>query len=130
VTGSIERNGFLPAVLKERIDALWKVIDERDRRYASERHAQDAAVKTAQINGEKAIDKAETAMGARLDLLNEFRAQAGEQAQKYITKEEFGALRAKVDDIQRTIYIATGGAIVVATLLSFVIRLFTPLGGK
>ena len=44
-----------------------------------------------------ALDKAENATDHRLSLLNEFRAQAAEQARDYVNAASFNALKERVD---------------------------------
>ena len=75
---------------------LRVVIDERDVRYQQRFDAQEQAMQAALVATREAITKAEAATNARLALLNEFRAQAEQQAKDYPRVEtvnaRFGAL--------------------------------------
>lgn len=106
----------------DRFEAMEKLSITRKQSIDEQFKRVEEVGKLTQASSDKAVEKAETAMGARLTLLNEFRKQSEDQADKFVTKEEFNALRTKVEEIQRSVYIATGAAIVIGTLLSYVLR--------
>lgn len=95
--------------LKEHLDGLTR---ERDRRYEQRFEAQEAAVQsaltaakeavTAALTAAKeAVDKAEAAIGERLTLLNEFRAQSKDEQVKFISRAEAeGAILRNTERIQ------------------------------
>ena len=70
---------------------LRVVIDERDARYQQRFDAQEQATRAALVATKEAINKAEAATNARLALLNEFRAQAEQQAKSYPRAETVDA---------------------------------------
>lgn len=70
-------------------DYLEAILDEREKRTTQlERDAKDA------------LEKASVALERRLDLLNEFRAQAAEEAQKYALRLELDQVRKDLDAIR------------------------------
>lgn len=71
--------------LKEHLETVG---DERDRRYQERFDAQEAAMHAALIAAKEAVLKAEVAIGERLTLLNEFRAQSKDEQARYITRTE------------------------------------------
>lgn len=69
--------------IKQHFDALQEEQDRRtDREFDSIRMA---------------VDKANVALERRLDLLNEFRAQAGDEAKKYASTQQLESVRELVD---------------------------------
>jgi len=64
------------------------ILNERDRRYQQRFDAQEQAMSAALTAAKEAVDKAEAAIGERLTLLNEFRAQSKDEQGKFITRQE------------------------------------------
>jgi hypothetical protein len=90
--------------LKEHVQAL---IDNMDRRLTE-----------AQLNSKEAVKLATTAQDRRLDLLNEFRAQQGDEARKYALRETVDSLNSQVSKIW-------GGLVVVALVgIANLVKLF------
>jgi hypothetical protein len=76
-------------VLVERLAGLEKRMGERFDSLLREMHA-------AFAGAEKAIAKAETATERRFEGVNEFRAQLSDQAARFVTRDELGALENKM----------------------------------
>jgi hypothetical protein len=76
-------------VLVERLSGLEKRMDDRFDSLLREIHStfESAA---------KAIEKAEAATDKRFEGVNEFRAQLSDQAARFVTREELGALENKM----------------------------------
>jgi hypothetical protein len=85
--------------LKEHFQALLEGLDRR-----TEQTARDARA---------AVEKAEKAQERRLDLLNEFRAQAGDEAKKYALRE---AVDGRLSSVETQIARLYGGLV----LLGFI----------
>jgi hypothetical protein len=79
------------AILSERIAALAKVGDERDRRYEDRFTAMDEKTGLALTSSEKAVNKADAATEKRFDGVNEFRETLKDQAATFITRAELNA---------------------------------------
>ncbi len=77
---------------RARIEALEKMLAERDRRYTERFDAQEGANKLALEAAEKAVLKAEAANERRFENVNEFRQTLSDQATKFISKDEVSAL--------------------------------------
>lgn len=78
---------MMDVTLREYLEAI---LAEREKRTTQlERDAKDA------------LEKASVALEKRLDLLNEFRAQASEEQAKFSLKAETNLLRADVEAIRR-----------------------------
>lgn len=93
-------------------DYFERVISDQDRR-----------IEQALRASRDAVEKAEKAQERRLDLLNEFRAQAADESSKYALRELVDERLAKID---RSINIAQGGVLVVAFVgLANLIRIWT-----
>ena len=74
------------------IQAVMKIMDERDLRYQQRFDAQTLAIKDALLAAEKAVTKAEVATERRFEGVNEFRQTLSDQAAKFITRTEFNAI--------------------------------------
>ncbi len=74
---------------------------------------QDKRVAAAQTAAKEAVEKAEQAQERRLDLLNEFRAQAGDEARKYAQKE---VVEPRIGALETAIQRAYGGLIVLGAI--------------
>ncbi len=89
-----------------------RVIADQDRRIEQALHA-----------SRDAVDKAEKAQERRLDLLNEFRAQAADEGRKYALRE---AVEDRLGKIETNIARIYGGLAVVAFVgIANVIRIWT-----
>lgn len=75
--------------LETGLAALREVLDERDERYKQRGDSQDAAVKIAVSNSEKAIGKAEIATEKRFEGVNEFRQTLADQAAALMPRAEY-----------------------------------------
>jgi hypothetical protein len=86
--------------MSARIDALQKIMDERDNRYGQRFEAQQENVASALQAAEKAVTKAEEAANKRFDSVNEFRQTLTDQAASFMSKAEADArLKANEDKI-------------------------------
>ncbi len=94
--------------LREHVEALFR---ERERAIelsletqAKLRVADNVRIQQAQDSAQQAIEKAEDAIERRLNLLNEFRAQSADEAQKYALREltdaQFDDLKSRIDRIE------------------------------
>lgn len=77
---------------------------------------QDRRVEQAQQSARAAVEKAEAAIGERLILLNEFRAQSADQASKYITRPELDALMQRITQLEQSRDRVYGGILIVALI--------------
>ncbi len=75
--------------LEANLDALRRVLDERDARYAQRAASQDKAVSSALETSEKAIIKAESATERRFEGVNEFRQTLADQASTLMPRAEY-----------------------------------------
>ncbi len=94
--------------LKEYLEAL---IREQDRR-----------IDQALAASRSAVDKAEKAQERRLDLLNEFRAQASDEARKYAQREVVEPQLSKLEESVAKLY--GGLAAVSAVAIGVLVKLF------
>ena len=79
---------------------------------------QDKRIEQALTAARNAVDKAEKSNERRLDLLNEFRAQAADESKKY-------ALRETVDNLSSQIARLYGGLVVVGVIgIANLVKLF------
>ncbi len=84
---------------------------------------QDKRIQQALTASSIAVDKAEKAQERRLDLLNEFRAQASDEARKYALRE---AVEDRLGKIETNIARIYGGLAVVAFVgVANLIRVWT-----
>lgn len=90
-------DGFKDLTLSK-IDALTRIIDERDRRYEDRFTAMDEKTGLALTSSEKAVTKAETATEKRFDAVNEFRGSLKDQADTMIPRSEANSKFKGVDD--------------------------------
>lgn len=78
--------------------------DAANKRYEQRFDAQEKAVSAALAAAKEAVSKAETAIGERLKLLNEFRQQSADRDQQMISRVEveamFKATTEKISDLQ------------------------------
>ncbi len=92
--------------LKEFFEAQLEALDRRTERTA--------------VDAREALLKAETALERRLDLLNEFRAQAAEESKKYILQPLYdtnhAALTLRVSKIEIAVSRLYGGVVVVGMI--------------
>jgi hypothetical protein len=94
------------------------------------RQEQDRRIEQALTAAKDAVDKAEKAQERRLDLLNEFRAQAADEARKYALRETveqtFRERDSRLGKTETQIARLYGGLAVVAFVgLANVIKLWT-----
>lgn len=82
--------------LSARIEAL-------DRHLVAEIAGLRSQTETATQVARDAVDKAEKAQERRLDLLNEFRAQAGDEAKKYALKEPLEERIGRIERFQASL---------------------------
>jgi vacuolar-type H+-ATPase subunit H len=82
------------------------------------REEQDRRIEQALAAARQAVEKAEKAQERRLDLLNEFRAQAADESKKY-------ALRETMDGISTQVSRLYGGLVVVGIVgVANLVKLF------
>lgn len=86
-------------------------IDALDRHVTGEIASLREATMTANTVARAAVEKAEQAQERRLDLLNEFRAQASDEAQKYSQRD---VVEPRIDRLESALNKAYGGILVVA----------------
>jgi len=93
---------------------------ENDRKFEDERWMLHAKVHEV---AEKNVDR-------RLHEMNEFRAQINTERGQYVTRTNYDlqheTLRTAIDDLRKTVWMATGGVLVI----SFVVTLLIHFGGK
>src|SRR5688572_16340560 len=103
MSGETEKqvSGWTVDTLKEHLEA---VISGNDARYNQRFDAQEKAVSAALAAAKEAVSKAETAIGERLKLLNEFRQQSADRDQTMIQRKEVEAMlngiTEKIGDLQ------------------------------
>jgi hypothetical protein len=85
-------------VLAERIEALSKVGNERDRRYEDRFKAMDEKTSLALTASEKAVTKAEVSTEKRFDAVNEFRGTLSDQAATLLPRAEASARFTSYDE--------------------------------
>ncbi len=93
----ISLNDWTPGQVKEYIESI---LNEREKR-----------VTQLERDAKEALNRANTAMEKRLDLLNEFRAQAADEAAKYARREDLESLKERVD-------LAAGGKSMLISVVS------------
>jgi len=76
-------------VMLEKIDAIQKVMDERDMRYEQRFKAMDEKTGLALTSSKEAVAKAETATEKRFDSVNEFRKTLADQATGFMPRQEY-----------------------------------------
>ncbi len=69
--------------------------------------ALDRRVGELDANGKLAVEKAATALNARLDTMNEFRGALNDLASRAATRDQLDALREKVSDIRITVAVVS-----------------------
>jgi hypothetical protein len=88
-------------------------------------HNADKAVQAALASAEKAVNKAETADNKRFDSVNEFRSTLSDQAAQLMPRAEseirMTAMHAKMDSMQRVVWMALGIAAVAPMVLTVVL---------
>ena len=98
LTSEEVRRTDLKALLDERarnaLAARASLQEEIDRRFTEAA----TAVRVALEGAEKAVGKAETANERRLDSVNEFRQQLGDQTASFITRNEYSAAHQSLTD--------------------------------
>lgn len=67
---------------------LFRLLDERDRRYADRFEDLEKELNSAFIVNQKAIDKAEFAIERRFSSVNEFRKTLSDQATQFVVRKE------------------------------------------
>ena len=70
----------------------------------------------------ESIKLAREDMARRLDAMNEFRRQITEAEAKYVTRIEMEALEKQVRQLERLIWMATGGLTVIMFLINYLRR--------
>jgi hypothetical protein len=81
---SVKADGGCSA-LSARINALEKMLDEREARSQERSSTMKESVAAALASSEKAITKADTATEKRFDAVNEFRQTLSDQAKNFMT---------------------------------------------
>ncbi len=88
--------------------------------FESQLIALDRRTEQASADARQALAKAETALERRLDLLNEFRAQASEESKKYVQADVYNTnhetLRVEVNNCKTSISRLYGGIVVVGMI--------------
>lgn len=114
-------------LLEARIDAL-------DRLVQTQFSAASGRVELALTASKEAVTKAETAQEKRLDLLNEFRGQASDEAKKYPTRElvdaHFSAIEERLGKVETAVASFAGRALAltaVGAIIGFVVSLVAGL---
>lgn len=116
---SILREGLLHQI-KSGDEALGRHIAEQVTQLRAMIQAQREVVTQAHTSSERAITKAEEATEKRLDLLNEFRAQAADEQKRFLPvnvyNEKHIALQDKVSVVETSLSRLYGGLIVVGAI--------------
>ena len=77
---------------------------------------------------EKSINKTEMQLNTRLEAMNEFRGQMGDQIKTYLTKDTYDAnhriLEVKIEAVQKFMWISIGGLLVIQVLVGFIEKFF------
>lgn len=81
-----------------RIDALEKMLDEREERTKERFVAVDRSVSTALLTSDKAVTKAEAAIEKRFEGVNEFRASLADQAAILMPRSEYSVQHITLQD--------------------------------
>jgi len=97
-------------------DHLERIIAEQDRRISQALAANRLAVDAALTAAKEAVDKAEKAQERRLDLLNEFRGQAADEARKYAQRNVIEPQLSKLESAVSRLYggVAVGSGLALA----------------
>lgn len=77
---------------------LFRLLDERDKRYAERFLDLEKALQVALQGSQKAIDKAENATERRFAAVNEFRQTLSDQATQFVVRKEADAQSARLTD--------------------------------
>jgi membrane-associated HD superfamily phosphohydrolase len=91
--------------LGARIEALGKLLDEREERTKDRFSAMEKAVATAFQNSERAIDKADASNQRHFAQVNEFRQSLQDQTSKYLEKTVYDVQHKMLADKLETIYV-------------------------
>lgn len=86
----------IETMLNSAIESLGALTEARFVTYRTLLDSQAAQVSLALDAADKAITKAESATEKRLEAVNEFRAQLGDQAKTFLTREVFDAAMANL----------------------------------
>ena len=127
---------YIERILEERekrwrayFDTLDARLEERDRRYAVERNADQLRVDRALEDNDRAKERATL-------VSNEFRGQLADQAATFLRKEEaqarLNSIEARIDVLSKTIENATGqrtGSATTGDLVGRGISILIALGG-
>jgi len=109
--------------INERINAAEQLNTTRFEAVESMFTAQNRATTMA-------LDKATAAIDYRLVAMNEFRDSLRDQTRLYVTKSEFDGLRAltsaEIKSIQKTVYMITGGLVLLQAIISLFGNRFFP----
>lgn len=109
---SILRDGLLRQITQGD-EALERHIREQVAQIRSIIDSQTALINQAHDSSQRAIAKAEEATEKRLALLNEFRAQQGDEAKKYALREIVDERLGKVENLIAKLF---GGIIVIGVI--------------
>ena len=90
---------------------IAQTINALDRQITTELKALRRETQTARENARAAVQKAEQAQERRLDLLNEFRAQAADESRKYAQRD---VVEPRIEKLEAALSRAYGGLFVVA----------------
>jgi len=105
-------------------DYLQRQIDDMDRRVAESLAAHDRRGQQQFSAAQEAVDKAERTMSARLELLNEFRAQQADESKKYMSRDlydrEHANLAARVTAVEMTAGTLQGRALAFAGMAAII----------
>jgi hypothetical protein len=120
-------------VLRAKLCALEKLMDERDRRYEERFKSIDEKTGLALTGAEKAVSKAEVATEKRFDAVNEFRGQLKDQAATLIPRAEvetrFQGITKDIDDLKHSMGLSAGtGAGIRASWNTVAMVIFLLLG--
>lgn len=114
------------------VETIYAIIEEREKRFNERFHSQEQAVASALTAAKEAVDKAEKAQERRLDLLNEFRAQAADESAKFLPKGEYNVnhegLIERVNKLEVSVgRVQAGSGLIAAAIVAIAVKLF--LGG-
>ena len=85
----------------------------------------DRRIKQAQEAAQRAVEKAETAIDKRLDLLNEFRSQVSDESAKYVNVDQWENIRSQIKNLEKSRDRAYGGIFIVALIgIANLVKLF------
>ena len=105
-------------------DFIHRQLDDMDRRLVESIEAHDRRAMQQFQASKDAVDKAERTMTARLELLNEFRAQQADESKKYLLRDlyerEHGTLSNRVVAVEAMAGALQGRALAFAGMAAII----------